>query len=193
MPLRIVHYNESVLHRKGVKIEAFDEALARLGHEMIETMHAAGGIGLAAQQVGRAIQLCVVDLREADQNFTWQLDGARPPLELFMPLIMANPVATPDTGTPEAVVEEGCLSFPKIRGDVARPEAITVKFQDERGVPHVLHCDGLLARCILHEIDHLNGVLFIERMDRKTRAALDEAVKALAKETRAAARTKVAD
>jgi peptide deformylase len=160
---------------------------------MIETMHAAGGIGLAAQQVGRAIQLCVVDLREADQNFTWQLDGARPPLELFMPLIMANPVATPDTGTPEAVVEEGCLSFPKIRGDVARPEAITVKFQDERGVPHVLHCDGLLARCILHEIDHLNGVLFIERMDRKTRAALDEAVKALAKETRAAARTKVAD
>jgi peptide deformylase len=110
-----------------------------------------------------------------------------------MPLIMANPVATPDAGTPEAVVEEGCLSFPKIRGDVTRPEAITVKFQDERGVAHVLHCDGLLARCILHEIDHLNGVLFIDRMDRKTRAALDEAVKALAKETRAAARTKVAD
>jgi peptide deformylase len=188
MALRIVHYDESVLHRKGVKIATFDDALARLGREMIDTMHEAGGIGLAAQQVGRPVQLCVVDLREAEQDFTWKLDGARPPLELFMPMIMANPVATPVSGTPPAVVEEGCLSFPKIRGDVARPEAIDVKFQDERGVPHTLQCDGLLARCIQHEIDHLNGVLFIDRMDKKTRAAIDEAVKSLAKETRSAAR-----
>src|SRR5581483_8351713 len=116
MSLRIVHYNESVLHRKGVKIERFDRALADLAAEMIAAMHAAAGIGLAAQQVGRAVQLCVVDLREAEAEFAWQLDGARPPLELFMPLVLANPEIACAKGAPTTVYEEGCLSFPKIRG-----------------------------------------------------------------------------
>lgn len=186
MSLRIVHYNEPVLHRKGVKIEAFDAALRTLVAEMIETMHDAGGIGLAAQQVGRALQLCVVDLREAEVDFTWELDGARPPLDLFMPLALANPEISVVRGTPETVYEEGCLSFPKIRGDIARPDAITVKFKDEHGVPHVLACNGLLSRCIQHEVDHLNGVLFIERMEKKVRTGIDDAVKSLAKETKAA-------
>jgi peptide deformylase len=189
MPLRIVHYNDPILRAKGEKIATFNPALTALANEMIDTMHEAGGIGLAAQQVGRALQLCVVDLRDADAEFDWQLDGARPPLELFMPIIMANPVVTITPGTPVTVYEEGCLSFPKIRGDIARQDAITVNFQDERGVKHVLACDGLLARCIQHEVDHLNGTLFLERMDKKTRAKVDDAVKALAKETKAAAKT----
>jgi peptide deformylase len=188
MPLRIVHYNEPVLHRKGVKIERFDPELARLADAMVETMHEAAGIGLAAQQIGRALQLCVVDLREAEVDFTWELDGARPPLELFMPLALANPEVAVARGTPKSTYDEGCLSFPKIRGDVERPEKITVKFQDQHGVPHTLTCDGLLARCIQHEVDHLNGVLFIERMTKKARAAVEDAVKALAKETKAAAK-----
>lgn len=187
MSLRIVHYNEPVLHRKGVKIEKFDAALVQLATEMVETMHEAGGIGLAAQQIGRALQLCVVDLREADAEFTWEFDGARPPLELFMPLTLVNPEVTVARGTPQTVYEEGCLSFPKIRGDIKRPEAITVKFHDEHGVPHTLKCDGLLARCVQHEVDHLNGVLFIERMDKKVLSTVEDAVKALAKETKAAA------
>jgi peptide deformylase len=190
MSLRIVQYNESVLHRKGVKVETFDAALARLAAEMIETMHAAAGIGLAAQQIGRALQLCVVDLRDVDAKFAWSLDGAKPPLDLFMPLTLANPVVRVVPGTKETIYEEGCLSFPKIRADVIRPDAIEVKFQDEHGVPHTLACDGLLSRCIQHEVDHLNGVLFIERMDKKARANVDDAVKALAKETRAAAKAK---
>ena len=185
MALRIVHYNEPVLRTKGEKVNAFDATLTRLVREMIATMHDAGGIGLAAQQIGRALQLCVVDLRESDAEFSWELDGARPPLDLFMPMVIANPQITIVPGTPETIFEEGCLSFPKIRGDVPRREAITVKFQDERGVPHILKCDGLFARCIQHEADHLNGVLFIERMDKKTRAAIDDEVKALAKETKA--------
>ena len=189
MSLRIVHYNDPVLRRKGNKIETFDTALARLAADMIESMHAAAGIGLAAQQIGLAVQLCVVDLRESDEDFTWELDGAKPPLDLFMPLVIANPQISVAKGEPETIFEEGCLSFPKIRGDVVRPDAITVKFQDERGVPHVLKCDGLFARCIQHEADHLNGILFIERMDKKVRASIDEAVKALAKETKAAAAT----
>ena len=155
---------------------------------MIETMHEAHGIGLAAQQIGRALQLCVVDLREAEADFQWKLDGARPPLELFMPLVIGNPTITVAPGTEKFVSEEGCLSFPEIRGDIARPDGIAVKFQDERGVPHVLECDGLFARCIQHEADHLNGVLFIDRMEKKVRTGIDDAIKSLAKETREAAK-----
>jgi peptide deformylase len=187
MSLRIVHYNEPVLRTKGEKVITFDAKLAHLAGEMIATMHAAGGIGLAAQQVGRALQLCVVDLRAADAPFTWEIDGARLPLDLFMPLAIANPKLSVVPGTPEIPFEEGCLSFPKIRGDITRPEAIRVAFQDERGLPHQLACDGLFSRCIQHEVDHLNGVLFIERMNKTTRAELDDAIRALARETKAAA------
>jgi len=189
MSLRIVHYNDPILRKKGAPVTGFDSALAALAAAMVETMHEANGIGLAAQQIGRAQQLCVVDLRDAEAEFSWNLDGAKPPLELFMPMVIANPTIAVVRGTEELVAEEGCLSFPNIRGDVARANAITVKFKDERGVPHTLACDGLLARCIQHEADHLNGVLFIERMEKKVRASLDEAIKALAKETRAAAKT----
>ncbi|HVU32415.1 MAG TPA: peptide deformylase [Opitutaceae bacterium] len=188
MPLRIVHYNEPVLHRKGVKIEKFEPALTRLAAEMLDAMHEAGGIGLAAQQIGQAIQLCVVDLRDAEADFTWQLDGARPPLDLFMPMTIVNPHVSVAPDATTVVYEEGCLSFPQIRGDVKRPDRITVKFQDQHGVPHVLECDGLFARCILHEVDHLNGVLFIDRMDKKVRTSLEDAIKALAKETKEAGR-----
>jgi peptide deformylase len=190
MSLRIVQYNEPVLHRKGVKVERFDRALQELAEQMVETMHQAAGIGLAAQQVGQAIQLCVIDLRDTDADFKWEFDGARPPLELFMPLALANPEITTARGTADTVYEEGCLSFPNIRGDVKRPDKISVKFQDQHGVPHTLTCDGLLARCVQHEVDHLNGILFIERMDKKVLAGIDDAVKALAKATRAAAKKK---
>ena len=189
MSLPIVHYNAPILRKKGEKVAVFDAALAKLAYTMIDSMRAAEGIGLAAQQIGRALQLCVVDLRPAEAEFNWELDGAKPPLDLFMPMVVANPKIKAIAGTDELIYEEGCLSFPKIRGDVVRPDAITVHFQDERGVPHTLRGDGLLSRCIQHEADHLNGVLFIDRMDKKARAAVDEAVKALAKETRAAAKS----
>jgi peptide deformylase len=188
MPLQIVHYDDPILRKKGEKVKAFDPALARLAADMVETMHVAGGIGLAAQQVGRALQLCVVDLRGVHAEFSWRIDGAQPPLELFMPLIIANPKIAPEP-LPEDIAEEGCLSFPNIRGDVARPEIIVVKFQDERGTPHTLHCDGLFARCVQHEADHLNGVLFIDRMDKKDLAKLEPAIRELKKQTRAAAKT----
>src|SRR3954471_16620715 len=122
MSLPIVHFNSPILRKKGLRITTFDDALRRFAREMIETMHEAAGIGLAAQQVGRAIQLCVVDLREADADFTWELDGAKPPRERFMPLVLVNPQVTVAKGAAETVYEEGCLSFPKIRADVSRPD-----------------------------------------------------------------------
>lgn len=186
MPLKIVHYNDPGLRRKGARISTFDAALRQLADEMIAAMHDAHGIGLAAQQVGRPLQLCVVDLREVDSEFDWQFDGSRPPLELFMPLTLVNPVVTA-VPEPTTVYEEGCLSFPEIRGDVERPDEITVAFQDVAGLPHTLRCNGLLARCVQHEVDHLNGILFIERMAKDVLAALDPALKALRKRTREAA------
>ena len=188
MSLPIVHYNDPVLRRKGDKITSFDAPLAELAAAMIETMHAAGGIGLAAQQIGRAIQLCVVDLRAAEIDFDWELDGAKPPLELFMPMTLANPVIKFERDTDDYIVEEGCLSFPKIRGDVVRPDEIIVTYHDERGVPHILRCNGLLARCIQHEVDHLNGILFIDRMEKKVRSKIDADIKSLAKATRDSAK-----
>jgi peptide deformylase len=186
MPLGIVHYNDPVLRTKGEKIAVFDKELAHFADQMIETMHEARGIGLAAQQVGRALQVCVVDLRAADADFDWKLDGSKPPLELFMPMVLVNPKVSVARKTPTAVLEEGCLSFPEIRGDVERAQVLTTKYFDQHGLPHALECSGLFARCILHEVDHLNGILFIDRMEKTVRAMIDEAVKALAKQTRSA-------
>jgi peptide deformylase len=183
MPLTIVQFNEPILRKKGAKITAFNAALKHLAEEMIETMHAAEGIGLAAQQIGQAIQLCVIDLRPAESKFDWEYDGARPPLELFMPLTLVNPEVTV-VPEPETIYEEGCLSFPHIRGDVVRPDEITVKFKDAAGHPHVLHCNGLLARCVQHEVDHLNGVLFIDHMEKDVLAELEPELKTLKKRTR---------
>ncbi|WP_438481843.1 peptide deformylase [Oleiharenicola lentus] len=187
MSLKIVHFNNPILRKKGAKITAFTPALKTLAAEMVETMHEANGIGLAAQQIGQDIQLCVLDLRNADPDFDWEYDGAHPPMEIFMPLALVNPEVTivPEH---ETVYEEGCLSFPEIRGDVVRPDEIAVKFQDLDGHPHLMRCNGLLSRCVMHEVDHLNGVLFIDHMDKETLASIDADIKALKKATREAAK-----
>jgi peptide deformylase len=185
MHLPIVHYNRPVLRQKGAKVESFDASLATLVQDMIDTMHEARGIGLAAQQVGRAVQLCVVDLRAADKDFDWEIDGAHTPLDIIMPFALINPVVTPVPGTKKTVYEEGCLSFPEIRGDIVRPDEIVAHYQDQFGLPHVIRCNGLLSRCIQHEVDHLNGTLFIDRMEKPVRLGLERSVKELAQQTRA--------
>ncbi len=186
MPLAIVHYNAPVLRQKGEPVTRFDADLAAFGTQMVATMHAARGIGLAAQQVGRAIQFCVLDLRDTDRDFSWELDGAQTPLELIMPMMMANPKVEilPSAKTS---YEEGCLSFPEIRGDVSRPDLIRVTFQDVQGGSHTLLCNGLFGRCVQHEVDHLNGTLFIDRMDKGMRRKIERDIKALADATKAAA------
>ena len=167
MTLEIVHYGEEVLHQKGEAVTQFDESLKRLFEDMVETCIEADGIGLAAQQIGKAIQFCVVDLRGIEVDFDYTIDGAKPPIDLFNPMGLCNPVVTV-IDSPKTTYEEGCLSFPEIRGDVDRPDWIRCEFQDIEGVPHVIECNGLLSRCIQHEVDHLNGILFTERMKKKT-------------------------
>jgi peptide deformylase len=171
---------------KGEKVTAFDAEIASFADLMINAMHEAHGIGLAAQQVGRAVQMCVIDLRETEADFDWLIDGKKTPLGVFMPMVLVNPKVTVPKDTESEPSEEGCLSFPEIRADVVRATEIHAKFQDAYGHPHVLECNGLFARCVLHEVDHLNGVLFIDRMDKVAKASIKEAVEELARQTKAA-------
>jgi len=184
MSLRLRYFGDPVLRQSGRKIEKFDDQLATLSQEMIEVMRESDGIGLAAQQVGIAEQFCVMDVPEhPEYPILCVLDGKALSPSLLMPMSLANPVVSP-LPSDEYYYEEGCLSFPGINADVARPEKISVSYQDMDGVAHTLECDGLLARCIQHEVDHLNGVLFIDRMEKETYAEIKKEVQSLKKETK---------
>lgn len=183
---RITLFGEPVLREAGKPVANFDAGLRVLAEDMLATMYKAEGIGLAAQQIGIPMRFCVIDLQLGRQlpDFAYSLDGKSPPLDLFMPLAMANPMVRPEP-SPALPYEEGCLSFPDVRGDIVRPERITVTYQDLDGNPHSLTAGGLLARVIQHEVDHLDGILFIDRMDEPTRKAVDGKVRRIQKEGRA--------
>ena len=183
MTLRITQYGESILQKEGKAVTNFNSDLSHLAEEMLTAMEQAEGIGLAAQQIGQALQFCVVDVPEhPDYPMTCILDGKPLSPSLVMPMALANPKVTP-LPSDEYYQEEGCLSFPFIRGEVARPECISVRYQDLEGNSHHLECDGLLARCIQHEVDHLHGILFIDRMEKKTFAEIKQEVKELKQRT----------
>ena len=171
MILEIVKYGHPALRQKGVRIEKVTPEIKKLMADMIETMHANHGIGLAAQQVGQALQLTVIDVREAKDRPSWlELDGQPADVNEFMPLVLINPELKP--GGEPAIGGEGCLSFPEIFAEITRPELVDVKALNEKGEPVEFRCGGLLARAIQHETDHLNGILFIDRMSRKTKEEL---------------------
>ena len=183
MALRITHYNEPILREKGKRVEVFDEDLEDLCEEMVETMYDHEGIGLAAQQIGEALMLCVIDVPQGrDSSYEFVLDGKSPPAELIMPMAIINPTVEVMPSI-ETTYEEGCLSFPGINGTVARPDKVRVSFQDTEGIPHIMECNGLLGRCVQHEVDHLNGILFIDRMDKESMKIVESRIKKLKKQT----------
>ncbi len=184
MILRVTQYGEPVLREQGKPIAIFDSSLRDLSLSMIETMHESRGIGLAAQQIGIPAMLCVVDLHQegVDNDFSYSLDGKQPPLDLWMPLTLVNPVIEGFSKETD-FCEEGCLSFPGIHGEIERPDAIQVSFLDTEGKPHTLSCNGYLARCIQHEVDHLNGVLFIDRMEKDSLRDAKPAIRRLKERT----------
>lgn len=168
MILPVVKYGHPVLRQKGARIETVTPAIKKLIADMFETMYASKGIGLAAQQIGQALQLTVIDVRAAtDRPSTLELNGETANVHDFMPLVLINPEVKP-TGNGVAG-PEGCLSFPEIFGEITRPESVAVTALNEKGKPVEFRCGGLLARAVQHETDHLNGILFIDRMDRKTK------------------------
>jgi len=146
--LKIVHYPDPRLHKVAQPIATVDDNIKALVADMAETMYAAPGIGLAATQVDRHVRLIVVDISEAKDD-----------LKVFI-----NPEILSASGQSEH--EEGCLSVPGIYDRVTRPERIRVRALDREGQPFELETDGLLAVCIQHEIDHLDGKVFVEYLSR---------------------------
>ena len=182
MNLPIVQYGDPILRAKGKPIDKIDNHIRQLAANMLETMHAANGVGLAAQQVGEALQLTVIDVSEVeDRPSTMRLNGKDIDPKAGMPLVLINPKLTlhkeTSTGT------EGCLSFPEITGEIERAESITATAQTLDGEPIEFEAGGLLSRAVQHEVDHLNGVLFIDRMNSAAKASLSSRLKRLQKET----------
>lgn len=144
-------YPDPVLRNKTARVETIDDTVQRLIEDMVETMHAAPGVGLAANQVGVPLQVAVIDLstREEQEN--------RHPL-----LVLINPEILSTQGS--VIAEEGCLSIPEYAEKVKRAARVTVRAQDRRGKPFEIEADGLMAKALQHEIDHLNGLLLIDRL-----------------------------
>ena len=184
MQLRVTQFGEPILRQTGEQVSVFDEKLEALVADMVDTMYAEEGVGLAAQQVGKALMLCVVDVSHLpDEELDYQLDGKRPPIDLVMPMALVNPVVR-TLPAKQVWGDEGCLSFPGIRGDVPRADSIEVTFQDVKGHPRRLSCSGWFARVVQHEVDHLNGVLFIDHMDKRRVRMLESKLKKLKRESR---------
>ncbi|MGB0370918.1 MAG: peptide deformylase [Opitutales bacterium] len=185
MILRITEFGEPVLKEVGAEVTTFDADLKRLSEDMVDTMRSADGIGLAAQQVDKSLQICVVDVNFENRppDYFYELDGKTPPLDLIMPMVLVNPKMELLPSDDEDY-EEGCLSFPDIRGNVSRPTEVEVEYQDLDGNSHKLRAGGILARVIQHEVDHLNGVLFIDRMERPVVQRLEKKLKRLKRATR---------
>ena len=154
--LEILQIGNPILRRRGVKVTRFDRGLARLADDMLETMHAANGVGLAAPQVGVSTRLIIVEMPD-DEDYPHP--GER--------WIVANPEVV-KTGRETEVGQEGCLSVAGYVGMVERPTAVTIKGQDLTGRKMRVKADGYLARAFLHEIDHLNGVLYVDLAEQDT-------------------------
>lgn len=137
------------LKQIAAPVERVDDGIRRLMDDMLETMYAAPGVGLAAPQVGRLVRVIVVDVAEKDE----------PP----QPYRMANPEIV-KASEMQRIMNEGCLSLPDYYADVERPDTVTVSYLDEAGTPRTLEAEGMLATCIQHEIEHLDGVLFVDHL-----------------------------
>ncbi len=148
-PLEIHTLGDRVLRQPAKRISKVDAAVRDLARDMLRSMYTARGIGLAAPQVGVHQQLLVIDL---------DIENAAAP-----PLVLINPEITSVSASVDTY-EEGCLSIPGVYLDVVRPSAIQLSYRDEMGRPRTMKADGLMARCIQHEMDHLQGVLFVDRV-----------------------------
>lgn len=171
MVLSIVRYPEPVLRAKCRPVSQVTPEIRKLADDMIETMRDANGVGLAAPQVAVDVQLAVIDCSHNPDCITFlKVNGQPAEMVKHMPVVFMNPQL--QLGSAKETAEEGCLSFPGLRGDIRRSETITVTFMNLKGETETWETDGLLARAFQHEIDHLNGVLFIDRMSAAAKVGL---------------------
>jgi peptide deformylase len=185
MILNVVKFGTPVLRQKGSRIEGVTPTIKKLIADMLETMYAHKGIGLAAQQVGIPIQLTVIDVRGVtDRPSSLEIKGQPAEVATLMPLVLINPEITP-IGKPVSG-PEGCLSFPEIFAEITRPDVVDVKALNAEAELLEFRCAGLLARAVQHETDHLHGILFIDRMEKKVKEELRPELELLQTETKAA-------
>lgn len=172
----IVSYGHPALRAKGRRITEIDERIRQLAADMLETMENASGVGLAAQQVGLPLQMCVLDTRDVPERPSqmW-IDGQKVDPDAHMPMVLVNPEMEA-FGSAETGVE-GCLSFPGISADVERPAKVRVRAKDLEGRDIAFEAKGLLSRAVQHEFDHLQGILFIDRMKPSERQRIDPEVR----------------
>jgi peptide deformylase len=182
MRLSILQYGNPILRAKGKQIDGIDHRIRELAANMLETMHAANGVGLAAQQIGEALQLTVLDISEVeDRPSTMKLNGEEVDPKSAMPLVLVNPQIWLRDET--SIGTEGCLSFPEITGEIERAESVMARAETLEGKSIEIEATGLVARVLQHEVDHLNGILFIDRMSSAAKASLSSRLKRLQKET----------
>lgn len=167
--LKLVKIGHPVLRAKAEPITKIDDALRALADDMLWTMDAYDGCGLAGNQVGVARRIIVLDVREAKNRPSVLRIGGKPrPVRKHMPMVLINPEFEPLPGSPVAA-PEGCLSIPGIYADVSRVPAVRGRGLDLEGNQVEFEAEGLLSRALQHEIDHLDGILFIDRLDAEER------------------------
>jgi peptide deformylase len=187
--LQIRKYGDPVLRHKGARIEKVSAEIKKLVTDMFDTMYEARGVGLAAQQVGHALQLTIVDVRGIkDRPSTMEIGGKPVDVEAHMPLVLINPELI--LGSQTFTGPEGCLSFPEMFAEITRPAEVDVVAMNDKGEKISFHAGGLLAKAVQHEFDHLQGILFIDRMSSETKRDLKPELDALAEEIKAELRKK---
>ena len=180
MVLPIYAYGQPVLRERAAEVEGDSPELQALIDDMIETMHAAHGVGLAAPQVGRGLRLFVADLSPYADDVAEDHGGEVPPWARG-PLVLINPVLELDEASDKVDVEEGCLSIPDLREVVWRPDALVVRYLDRDFEPQELPAEGHLARVIQHEADHLDGVLYLDYLSPLRQRLLRRRLRAIAR------------
>jgi peptide deformylase len=181
MILPIVLYGDPILRVKCKPVTQVTEEVRALAANMLETMHEAHGVGLAAPQVASTIQLAVIEIPPGEESITYvRMDGADVALADVMPLVFLNPRM--ELGKAKVSGEEGCLSIPRLRDSVRRSAGVSVTFETLDGATHTIEADGLLARALQHEIDHLQGILFIDRLSAAAKLGVKRKLKRLMEE-----------
>lgn len=177
--MQVEKYGNAILREKAVPVEVVDDDIRRLADDMIATMRAENGIGLAAEQVGRREAVCVI---EVPVELDFDRNHQRMNIGIEMPLVLVNPVITTRSEDME-VCDEGCLSFPGFALPVKRPSRISVRYVDLRGDNNEISVQGLLARAIQHEMDHLEGRLIIDHISKVKRLSIAAQLKKLKQST----------
>jgi len=174
MILKVVKYGDAILREKTQTVAVVTDAIRKLADDMVETMHKAKGVGLAAPQVARRERLCVIDMpAECDTEEDAAFNAPIP-----MPFVLVNPEIVAQEGS--VCDKEGCLSFPDVGGKITRAEQVTVQYLDLDNRPQMVTARGYLARAVQHETDHLNGVLYIDHMTAVERLTCAAKLKKLA-------------